>query len=110
MTSLYGKDLIPGKTVALVLAPGFDWGAMKITRTVNGNGSLLRNGFIAPMARAELRFVIGPVALGARGSFRYDISSESWRQKRGPQASLPGTTNTGWGLEFFLGWGKAGAE
>jgi hypothetical protein len=105
MTSFFGKDIIPGKTVALVLAPGFDWGVLKMVRTLSGNGTLYKNGFIAPLGRAELRFVFGPVALGARYAYRYDLTKDSWKIKSGPAYALPGTKNTGTSIEFFVGWG-----
>lgn len=106
MTSIYGKDVIPGGLVALVLAPGVDWGVLKMKRSVLGNGGLYKNGYIAPLARAELRFVFGPVVLGARGIYRYDITNDRWKQKSGPGFALPGTKNTGTSIEFFVGWGK----
>jgi hypothetical protein len=105
MTSFYGKDVIPGSVVALVLAPGIDWGVMKMTRTVNGSGTLYTNGYIAPLARAELRFVFGPVAVGARGVYRYDVTKDGWKVKSGPAFPIPGTKNTGTSIEFFVGWG-----
>ncbi len=105
MTSIYGKDVIPGETVALVLAPGIDWGSLRMVRTLNGLGGLYRNFFIAPMARAELRFVFGPVALGARGIYQYDVTKDDWKLKKGPTFALPGTKNTGTSIEFFVGWG-----
>lgn len=106
MTSLYGKDVIPGSIVALVLAPGIDWGVLKMKRTLVGNGALYKNGYIAPLGRAELRFVFGPIALGARGIYRFDISKDLWKLKSGPEFALPGTKNTGTSIEFFIGWGK----
>lgn len=105
MFSFLGKDIIPGKTVALVLAPGWDFGMLKMVRTYNGQGTLYRNGFVAPMGRAELRFVFGPVALGARYSYRYDLTNDSWKIKSGPNSPIPGTKNTGTSIEFFVGWG-----
>lgn len=105
MTSFYGKDIIPGDVVALVLAPGVDWGVMKMLRTVGGNGSLFKNGYIAPLARAEFRLVFGPIAVGARGVYRYDITKDGWKLKSGKPYDLPGTKNTGASIEFFVGWG-----
>jgi hypothetical protein len=105
MFSFLGKDIIPGKTVALVLAPGWDLGQLKMLRTFDGQGTLYKNFFIAPMARAEMRFVFGPVALGARYAYRYDLTSADWKIKSGPSSYLPGTKNTGTSLEFFVGWG-----
>lgn len=106
MTSIYGKDVIPGSVVALVLAPGVDWGVLKMKRSLTGNGSLYTNGYIAPFGRAELRFVFGPIALGARGIYRYDLTKDLWKLKSGPESALPGTKNTGPSIEFFVGWGK----
>jgi hypothetical protein len=110
LTSIYGKDVIPGRTVALVLAPGVQWGSVKMIRSVNGNGGLYKNGYIAPMVRAELRFVFGFVALGARGCYRYDFTSENWNQKSGPDYAPPGIKSSGRTIEFFVGWGRARFE
>ncbi|MDQ3110449.1 MAG: hypothetical protein M3R17_11195 [Bacteroidota bacterium] len=106
MTSIYGKDVIPGSVVALVLAPGVDWGVLKMKRTLAGNGGLYKNGYIAPFGRAELRFVFGPIALGARGIYRFDVTKDLWKLKSGPEFVLPGTKNTGTSIEFFIGWGR----
>ncbi len=107
MSSIYGKDIIPGSVVALVLAPGIDWGVLKMKRVVGGNGGLYKNGYIAPFARAELRFVFGPICLGARGIYRYDVTKDLWKRKLGPDFVLPGTKNTGTSIEFFVGFGRA---
>ncbi|MBI3511088.1 MAG: hypothetical protein HY064_10530 [Bacteroidetes bacterium] len=105
MSSFFGKDIIPGSIVALVLAPGIDWGTLKMISAVNGNGTLQRNFFIAPLGRAEMRFVFGPICLGARGCYRYDVTKDSWNLKSGPAFALPGVKNTGTSIEFFVGWG-----
>lgn len=107
MTSTLGKDLIPGSIVALVVAPGIDWGVLKMKRALGGNGGLYKNGYIAPFGRAEIRFVFGPIALGARGIYRFEVTKDEWKQKSGPQSVLPGTKNTGTSIEFFIGYGKA---
>ncbi len=106
MTAVLGKDIIPGSIVALVVGPGIDWGSLKMKRAVSGNGALYKNLYIAPLGRAEIRFVFGFVALGARGIYRYDITKETWKQKLGPDHTLPGTKNTGTSIEFFIGWGN----
>jgi hypothetical protein len=106
MTSLYGKDLIPGPIVALTLAPGVDWGSAKIKGTLNEIGTFYKNPFVAPFARADLRFVIWRIAFGARVCYRYDISKDRWKQS-GSLSALPGSKISGLGLQVFVGWGKA---
>ncbi|HTL83308.1 MAG TPA: hypothetical protein VL651_16450 [Bacteroidia bacterium] len=107
MYSILGKDVIPGQTVALVLSPGWDFGMFKMIVSENGNGTKLTNGFIAPFGRAEMRFVFGPIVLGARGIYRYEITKDDWKIKSGPVFQLPGMRNTGYSIEFFVGWGHA---
>jgi hypothetical protein len=107
MTSLYGKDLIPGNVVALVVAPGVDWGKAKITRTLAGNGNRYRNGYIAPFARAELRFVAGPLAIGFRTCYRYDLTNGRWNKKDdGNFPDLAATKFSGLAFQAFFGWGR----
>jgi hypothetical protein len=105
MYSIFGKDVIPGKVVALVLSPGWDFGSFKMISAVRGSGTLSRNFFVAPFGRAELRFVFGPIMLGARGIYHYDITKSTWKNKSGPAFDLPGTRNTGFSTEFFVGFG-----
>lgn len=105
MFSILGKDVIPGKTVALVLSPGWDFGMLKMIESKNGNGSKLTNFYISPLARAEMRFVFGPISLGARGVYRYNLLKGDWHSKSTPVLSIPGVKSTGTSLEFFFGIG-----
>lgn len=102
-TSIFGKDLIPGEMAALVVAPGVDWGTMKMKRTVTGGETHYKNPFVAPMARADLRFVFGPVAVGARVSYRYDITYDKWKRRNDDMPKLPGTKFSGLGAQVFVG-------
>lgn len=104
MTSTFGKDVIPGKMVALVLAPGIDWGTMKINRTLHNNEAKYKNPFVSPLVRADLRFMFGKFAIGGRAIYRYDITHPIWKRREDGMAVLPGSKMTGLGLQVFIGW------
>lgn len=103
LTSSYGKDLIPGDMVALVIAPGIDWGNMKLFRTTGGEKTKYKNPFVAPLVRADLRFVFGKFSLGGRASYRYDITYDRWKRKDDLMPVLPGTHFHGLSLQAFIG-------
>lgn len=104
MTSSFGKDLIPGRAVALVLAPGIDWGTMKIFANERGAKSKYKNPFVAPLVRADLRFVFGHFSFGGRAFYRYDISYSLWKRKTDNALLLPGTHFTGLNIQTFIGY------
>lgn len=106
MSSAFGKDLIPGDAVALVVAPGIDWGSTKLKRTLNGGEGKYKNPFVAPLARADLRFVFGKLSIGARALYRYDITHSIWKRKTDNLPVLPGSKMTGLGFQVFIGFGK----
>ena len=103
MTSSFGKDLIPGKVVALVIAPGIDWGTTKLFRKTGGNETKYKNPFVSPLLRADLRFVFGKLSIGGRALYRFDISNNLWKRKADLMPVLPGTKFTGLGLNAFIG-------
>lgn len=103
MTSIYGKDLIPGKVVALVIAPGIDWGTTKLFRKTGGNETKYKNPFVSPLLRADLRFAFGKFMIGGRAFYRYDISHDLWKRKADLMPVLPGTKFTGLGMSVFIG-------
>lgn len=93
LTSTYGYDVFHSTSIIdLAFAPGMYWGNIKMRKYFNGGNpkqfELFKNPFIAPMIRAELRFRLGPVAVGGRWSYRYDISKSRW--KKGTSEGLPG--------------------
>lgn len=93
MTSIFGYDVLNRvNAVDLTFAPGMYWGNLKLRKYFDGGNpgqfELFKNPYIAPMVRADLRFVLGPVAVGGRASFRYDITSARW--KKGNSVQLPG--------------------
>jgi hypothetical protein len=102
-TSIFGVDLVPGDVVALVVGPGFDWGTLKIKRITNGGESKYKNPFVAPMARADLRFTFGRLAIGGRAMYRFDITSGAWKRKTAGMPELRATKNTGPAFEVYLG-------
>lgn len=104
MSSAFGKDVIPGKAVALVLAPGIDWGSTKIFRTLGGSHAKYKNPFVSPLLRADLRFMFGKFAFGGRAFYRYDITNSIWKRREDGMAVLPGTKMSGLGMQVFIGW------
>lgn len=103
MTSFFGKDVLAGDAVALVLAPGVDWGTMKIKRTVNGGESIYKNPFVAPLVRADLRFTIRRFAIGGRAMYRFDITDGIWKRKSDGMPVLRETRMSGLSLQAFIG-------
>jgi hypothetical protein len=103
-TSLFGKDVIPGDVVALVLAPGVDWGTMKIARKDAVGETKYKNPFVSPLIRADLRFEFGKLSIGGRAMYRYDITHELWKRKNQNMIALQGTKFSGLGLQAFIGF------
>lgn len=107
MTSLFAYDVLHKVDVVdLTLAPGVFWGGLKVKKYFNGGNpnqfELFKNPFIAPMLRADLRFVLGPVAFGGRASWRYDISKGRW--KKGSSVQLPDYKFQELQYMIYLGW------
>jgi hypothetical protein len=107
MTSIYGFELLPDVgAVDLVIAPGVFWGSIKMRKYFAGGNDkqfeMFKNPFIAPMIRADLRFQLGPVSVGGRWSFRYDISKASW--KKGSSEVLPGYKAREMQYMLYIGW------
>lgn len=107
MTSIYGYDLIKNKTVDLTLAPGVFWGSLKMKTkdaTMSNKLHLYKNPFVAPMFRAELRFNISRISLGARWSYRYDITRDNWKRKGNDLPVLPAYHFRETQFMLYLGW------
>lgn len=107
MTSIYGFDLLKNvRKVDFVLAPGVFWGNIHL-RKYNSTGNfkaneMFKNPFVAPMIRADLRFMFGPVAIGGRFSWRYDITKPEW--KKGSSEVLPGYRCEELQYMVYIGW------
>lgn len=107
MTSIYGFDLLKNvQAVDLVIAPGIFWGNMRL-RKYNSTGNfksneIFKNPFVAPMIRADLRFLLGPIAIGGRFSYRYDITKSKW--KKGSSEELPGYKCREMQYLIYIGW------
>jgi hypothetical protein len=104
MTSSFGKDLIPGDVVALVLGLGVDWGNMKIIRSDAAGDKKYKNPYVCPLGRADLRFMFGKFSIGGRAYYRYDITHSLWKRKADLMPVLPGTKFTGLGFQAFIGF------
>jgi hypothetical protein len=102
-TSIFGWDFIQGETVALVLAPAISWGNLKMRRDENGRQTKYTNPFVAPGGRAELRFVIGNFMIGARATYRYDITYSLWKRKNDLMPVLPTYKNNGMAYFGYIG-------
>lgn len=93
MTSIYGFDLLKSvDAFDVVVAPGIYWGKLKVTQkslSYNTEGAY-SNVFIAPMARVDVRVVLGAFAIGARFSYRFDISKDRWNRDTDNLAAIPG--------------------
>jgi hypothetical protein len=106
VTSTFGKDVIPGDAIALVLAPGVVWGNTKLDRKVGNIETLYTNPVVAPMVRAELRIKLWRLVLGGRAFYRYDLTDAKWKRKDDLMPVLNGTRQHGLGMQVFLLWNK----
>lgn len=104
ITSLYGKDIIPGYPFALVLAPGVEWGKIKIQYRLNDRKINYFHKIGSPFLRAEFRYKISHLILGTRATWRYDLNKSGWKTKDANAPVLAGTRFTGFSYQFFLGW------
>jgi len=104
MTSIYGFPVVQKTHFAFTLGPGIDWGSVKINGNLNGHETHFWNPFISPFGRADIRFVIWRIAIGARASYRFDISKKIWKQDSNNLPSLANSKITGLGLQLFLGF------
>jgi hypothetical protein len=106
LTSLVAYDVLrDNANLALEFAPGVHWGGLYIREKTSGNSDRYRNPFIAPLARAEFRVVVKPIAFGIRALYRYDITSPRWKDGNGDSA-LAKSRISGLGLQVYLGWGE----
>lgn len=106
MTSSYGLDVLPWQVVDLAGGVGAYWGNLKMFTWKDGDTTGVRkykNPFVAPMARLELRFNFWWITIGARYSFRYDITNDIWKRKSPNLQSLPGYNYRESEYIFFIG-------
>jgi len=93
MTSLFGFDLLQNmNAMDVVVGPGIYWGRLKVDQkslTTGAEGSY-SNGFIAPMARLDVRAILGSFVIGGRCSYRFDLSGDRWKSNEEGLASIPG--------------------
>lgn len=101
--SVLGVDLIPGETVALVLAPAWSYGNLKMRRTEAGQKTWYTNPFVAPGGRGEFRLVLGKFMLGGRVTYRYDITHALWKRKDNMMPVLPEYKNSGLAYFGYIG-------
>lgn len=107
MTSVFGFDVLKNvRSVDFTVAPGVYWGTMRL-RKYNSAGNfkaneLFKNPFVAPMIRADLRINLGPVTLGGRWSYRYDITKARWR--KGDSETFPGYRSRELQYMVYIGW------
>ncbi len=102
-TSLFGYDIINGEIVTLAIAPAISWGNLKMRREVAGQKTKYTNPFVAPGGRVELRFTFGKISIGARATYRYDITKSLWKRKDDMMTVLPGYKNNGLAYFGYIG-------
>lgn len=102
--SIFSFDVIQGRTVALVVATQVSYGNLKIKRNEAGRNTKYTNPFVAPGGRAELRFTFGRFMIGARATYRYDITHSLWKRKDDMMPVLPTYKNNGMGYTGYIGW------
>lgn len=113
MTSSYGIDFVPLDAIDFAGGIGAYWGNLKLVRwseADNSGTTKYTNPFVAPMVRAELRFNFWYFTLGARWSYRYDITDSKWKRKNDGMESLPGYKFRETQFIFFVGFRDNGEE
>lgn len=103
-TSFLGYDFIKGETVTLALAPAMSWGNLKMRRTVLDQKTLYTNPFVGVGGRAEFRLTLGQFIIGARATYRYDITHALWKRKDDLMPVLPEYKNNGLAYFGYIGW------
>lgn len=108
MTSAYGIDVLRNvKAVDFVLAPGVYWGELKITHHSSARkyrDDRYDNPFVAPMLRGDLRINISRLSLGARVSYRYDLTHGTWKRKSDNMQELPAYKFRELQYMFYIAW------
>jgi hypothetical protein len=93
MMSNTGLDLFAHRNFDVVVAPAWYFGTLKLYQTNITDSletKLYKNPFVCPAARAEIRLNFGPVTLGGRFSYRYDITHDIWQRKSEGMNPIPG--------------------
>jgi hypothetical protein len=102
-TSMFGYDIIPGEILTLAVAPAVSWGNLKMRREVAGEETKYKNPFVAPGGRAEFRITIGKFSIGARATYRYDLTHSLWKRKDDNMPLLPSYKNNGFAYFGYIG-------
>jgi hypothetical protein len=102
-SSALGIDLIKGGTVTLAIGPAWSYGNLKMRRVIAGQKTWYTNPFIAPGGRAEFRLIFGKFTIGARATYRYDITHSLWKRKDDMMPVLPVYKNSGLAYFGYIG-------
>jgi hypothetical protein len=101
--SILGWDFIPGDMVTLALGTQISYGNFKMRREIQGQKTKYTNPFIAPGGRAEFRLTFGNFMIGARATYRYDITHGLWKRKDNLMPVLPEYKNNGLAYFGYIG-------
>lgn len=101
--SVLGWDFIPGETVTLALGTQISYGNLKMKREVAGAKTKYTNPFVAPGGRAEFRLTFGKFMIGARATYRYDITHGLWKRKDDLMPVMPEYKNNGLAYFGYIG-------
>lgn len=78
-TSLFGFDFLAPRWIDFTAAPGVSWGSLRMKYSDWNESFYFRNIFIAPHVRAELRLNLAFITIGARWSYRWDVTGSTWK-------------------------------
>ncbi len=108
----FGLDVFPGnKNVDWTFLGGFEYGRLKLTRTLttNGDKTIYTNPLFALNLSSELHFNIFPFrneekgfGIGARAGYDVDLSNSKWINKSGGLSGLPGTSLSGYYYSLMI--------
>jgi hypothetical protein len=101
--SFLGYDIIKGETVTFAIGPSWSWGNFKARREIAGQKTKYTNPFIGPGGRAEFRLTFGNFMIGARATYRYDLTHGLWKRKDNLMPVMPEYKNHGLAYFGYIG-------
>lgn len=106
MTSWFTFDMIRNEHVDFTAGLGTYWGRLRL----DADDKTYANPFIAPMLRSELRLSFWRISMGARVSYRHDLTKDNWKRKDDNMDPLPGYRFREVQYVFYIGLWTTSAD
>lgn len=102
-----GANYLNSEKVSLTAGIAWAFGRLKATENTSQGTTTFINGYFAPQLRAEFNVRIGDhFYLGARASYRYDVTKTGWKKSGVNNPDLVPTNMSGTMVGAFVGYGK----